>query len=163
MTVSDHRPAVAVPERYPEATEVVLGWPDEVVPVVAPDSRTYVVCLAHNPEVEDVLLPLVLASEARYVGALGSRRTHAARIARLIAAGVPEEQVARLHSPVGLDLGAVTPEEIAASIVAELVRERRRRSRGAQDGGTRGGVTPDLSAPYDRRPDREALTLAVLL
>jgi xanthine dehydrogenase accessory factor len=138
VTVSDHRPAVAVPDRYPEAAEVVLGWPDEVVPVVAPDAGTYVVCLAHNPEVEDILLPLALASETRYVGVLGSRRTHAARIDRLIAAGVPEEQVARLHSPVGLDLGAVTPEEVAASIVAELIRERRRRSRDAQDGGATG-------------------------
>jgi xanthine dehydrogenase accessory factor len=139
VTVSDHRPAVAFPERYPEAAEVVLGWPDQVVPVVAPDSRTYVVCLAHNPEVEDVLLPLVLASETRYVGVLGSRRTHAARVARLIAAGMPEEQLARLHAPVGLDLGAVTPEEIAVSIVAELVAVRRMRSPGAEGGGTRPG------------------------
>jgi len=134
--VSDHRPAVAVPERYPEAAEVILGWPDEVVPVVAPDSRTYVVCLAHNPEVEDILLPLVLAPGTRYVGVLGSRRTHVARVDRLIAAGVPEEQVARLHAPVGLDLGAVTPEEIAVSIVAELIRERRRRARSADGGST---------------------------
>lgn len=139
VTVSDHRPAVAVPERYPEAAEVVLGWPDEVVPMVAPDSGTYVVCLAHNPEVEDILLPLVLASEMRYVGVLGSRRTHAARIDRLIAAGVPEEQVARLHAPVGLDLGAVTPEEIAASIVAELIAVRRRRPPSAEGGRTTSG------------------------
>lgn len=125
VTVSDHRPAMAVPERYPDAVEVLVGRPDEVVPTVAPCARTYVVCLAHNPEVEDILLPLVLASEARYVGVLGSRRTHAARVDRLIAAGVPAEQVARLHAPVGLDLGAVTPEEIAASIVAELIAVRR--------------------------------------
>jgi xanthine dehydrogenase accessory factor len=134
VTVSDHRPAVAVPERYPEASRVLVGRPDEVVPGLAVDSRTYVVCLAHNPEVEDILLPLVLASEAPYVGVLGSRRTHAARVARLISAGVPEEQVARLRAPIGLDVGAVTPEEIAASIAAELVAARRRGlARGEQE------------------------------
>jgi len=127
VTVSDHRPAIAVPERYPEAAEVVLGWPDEVVPVVAPDSRTYVVCLVHNPEVEDALLPRVLATEARYIGVLGSTRTHAARVARLLSAGISRGSIARLHAPVGLDLGAVTPEEIAASIVAELIAVRRGR------------------------------------
>lgn len=125
VTVSDHRPALAVPGRYPDAAEVLVGRPDEVVPTVAPDARAYVVCLAHNPEIEDLLLPLVLASDARYVGVLGSTRTHAARVERLVAAGVPEEQLARMHAPVGLDLGAVTPEEIAASIVAELIAVRR--------------------------------------
>jgi len=95
--------------------------------VVAPDSRTYVVCLVHNPEVEDALLPRVLATEARYIGVLGSTRTHAARVARLLSAGISRGSIARLHAPVGLDLGAVTPEEIAASIVAELIAVRRGR------------------------------------
>jgi xanthine dehydrogenase accessory factor len=131
VTVSDHRPEAAVSERYPDATEVVVGWPDQVVPAVHLDSRTYVVCLAHNPELEDVLLPLALASDARYIGVLGSRRTHAARVDRLAVAGVPQGQLARLHAPIGLDLGAVTPEEIAASIVAELITVRR-----AQGGST---------------------------
>lgn len=125
VTVSDHRPEVSSSDRYPQATEVLLGWPDRVVPVLHLDSRTYVVCLAHNAEVEDLLLPLALASDARYIGVLGSRRTHAARVDRLIAAGVPEGQLARLHAPIGLDLGAVTPEEIAVSILAELITVRR--------------------------------------
>lgn len=126
VTVCDHRPAAAQPEHYPDAAQVLVGWPEQLMPAVAPDSRTYVVVLAHNPEIEDMLLPLLLTSETRYVGVLGSRRTHAARVQRLTAAGLSEEQIARLYAPVGLDIGAVTPEEIAASIVGELISERRR-------------------------------------
>jgi len=125
VTVSDHRPERAIRERYPEADEVLVGWPDRTVPAIALDSRTYVVCLMHNLEIEEILLPLVLAAETGYVGVLGSKRTHAARVDRLVAAGVKAEQIARLHAPVGLDIGAVTPEEIAASIVAELIAVRR--------------------------------------
>jgi xanthine dehydrogenase accessory factor len=125
VTVCDHRSELAVPELYPEADAVVLGWPDQTVPAVALNPATYVVCLTHNLEVEEVLLPLVLAARTGYVGVLGSRRTHAARVDRLVAAGMTAEQIARLHAPVGLDIGAVTPEEIAASIVAELIAVRR--------------------------------------
>jgi len=126
VTVCDHRPGETVPSRYPEAVQVLLGWPDELVPSLAPDRRTSAVVLVHNPEVEDSLLPLLLATPARYIGVLGSRRTHAARLDRLRAAGLDEGQLARLHAPVGVDIGAVTPEEIAVSIAAELVAERRR-------------------------------------
>ncbi len=126
VTVCDHRPGEAMPGRYPQA-ELLVGWPDEVMPSLAPDRRTYAVVLVHNPEIEDSLLPLLLATETRYIGVLGSRRTHAARIERLKAAGLDQGQLARLHAPVGLNIGAVTPEEIAVSIVAELVAERRRR------------------------------------
>jgi len=125
VTVCDHRSAVAVPEHYPLAAEVLVGWPDQLVPLLAPDGRTYVVVLAHNPEIEDLLLPLLLASKTRYIGVLGSRRTHAARVQRLTTAGLAAEQAARLQAPVGLSIGAVTPEEIAASIVAELIAARR--------------------------------------
>jgi len=125
VTVCDHRPAAAVPELYPQAAEVLVGWPDQLVPSLAPDGRTYVVVLAHNPEIEDPLLPLLLTSETRYIGVLGSRRTHAARVQRLTAAGLSGAQLARLHAPVGLNIGAVTPEEIAASIIAEVIAVRR--------------------------------------
>jgi len=124
VTVCDPRPALAVPEKYP-AAEVLLGWPDETVPSVAPDRRTYAVVLAHDPKIEIPLLPRLLATPARYIGVLGSRKTHAARVERLTREGWPAGQVARLHGPVGLDIGAVTPEEVAVSIVAQLVAVRR--------------------------------------
>lgn len=126
VTVCDPRPALAVADKY-RAAEVLVGWPDETVPAVAPDRRTYAVVLAHDPKIEVPLLPLLLATPARYIGVLGSRKTHAARVERLAAKGWPGEQVARLHGPVGLDIGAVTPEEVAVSIVAQLVAVRRGR------------------------------------
>jgi xanthine dehydrogenase accessory factor len=127
VTVCDHRPGLLSPESYPEAVDILAGWPDELVPRLALDSRTFVVVLSHNPEIEDLLLPPLLSTDIAYVGVLGSKRTHAARVQRLTDAGLSGEQIARMHAPVGLDIGAVTPEEIAASIVAELVGVRRKR------------------------------------
>jgi len=134
VMVCDPRPALAVPERYP-AAEVLVGWPDQLVPTLAPDRRTYVVVLAHDPKIEVPLLPLLLATPACYIGVLGSRKTQAARVARLRAEGWPAGQVARLHGPVGLDIGAVTPEEVAVSIVAEMVAWRRGRPAGGRAAG----------------------------
>jgi xanthine dehydrogenase accessory factor len=125
VTVCDPRPALAVREKYPAAAEVLVGWPDQLLPAVAPDRRTFAVVLAHDPKIEIPLLPLLLAGPVRYIGILGSRRTHAARVERLTAEGWPTDQVARLRGPVGLDIGAVTPEEVAVSIVAQLVAVRR--------------------------------------
>jgi xanthine dehydrogenase accessory factor len=126
VTICDPRPALALPEKYPTA-EVMVGWPDELMSSIAPDRRTYAVVLAHDPKIEGPLLPLLLAAPVRYIGVLGSRRTHAGRVERLTGQGWPAEQVARLHGPVGLDIGAVTPEEVAVSIVAQLVAVRRGR------------------------------------
>mgnify|MGYP001820608867 FL=1 len=125
VIVADHRPGLADSDQYPSAAEILIGWPGDIVPQVAPDGRTYAVCLAHNEEVEDVLLPLLADAGACYIGVLGSRRNHAARKARLIGAGMTEEQTELLRGPVGLGIGALTPEEIAVSIVAELVAVRR--------------------------------------
>jgi xanthine dehydrogenase accessory factor len=125
VIVADHRPGLAESDRYPDAAEVLVGWPADIVPRVAPDDRTYAVCLAHNEEVEDVLLPSLAAAGARYIGVLGSRRNHEARKERLMRAGMTWEQVDGLRGPVGLGIGALTPEEIAVSIVAELVAVRR--------------------------------------
>jgi xanthine dehydrogenase accessory factor len=125
VVVADHRPSLADSGAYAAASELIVGWPAEVVQRVAPDARTFAVCLAHNPEVEDELLPLLLGSQTRYIGVLGSRRTHTARVERLRAAGLAEDQLARLHGPVGLSIGAATPEEIAISIVGEIVSVRR--------------------------------------
>ena len=128
VIVADHRPGLAESDQYPDAADVLVGWPADIVPLVSPDSRTYAVCLAHNDEVEDVLLPLLAEAGTCYIGVLGSRRNHAARKDRLVQAGMTEEQAERLHGPVGLGIGALTPEEIAVSIVAELVVVRRNHS-----------------------------------
>jgi xanthine dehydrogenase accessory factor len=100
-----------------------------VVPGLVLDRRCYAVVLAHDPRIEVPLLPMLLASPARYIGVLGSRRTHAARLERLAAEGWGPEQVARLHGPIGLDIGAANPEEVAVAIVAEMVAARRGRLR----------------------------------
>jgi xanthine dehydrogenase accessory factor len=126
VTVCDPRGALALPERFPGA-EVLVGWPDRVVPGLALDRRTYAAVLAHDPRIEVPLLPMLLASPARYIGVLGSRRTHAARLERLAAEGWPPQQLARLRGPIGLDIGAATPEEVAVAVVAEMVAARRGR------------------------------------
>ena len=97
------------------------GWPDEALQALAPDARSAVVTLTHDPKLDDPALQVALASEAFYIGSLGSRRTHAARLERLAAAGVPAQQLSRVHGPAGLDIGALTPAEIAASILAQCV------------------------------------------
>ncbi len=125
VVVGDPRPAHARAERYPDAAAVDCGWPDDLVERRPLDDTCFVVSLLHAERFEDVLLPLVLSHPVRYVGALGSRQTHAARVERLLAAGFDPEQVARIHGPVGLAIGAVTPEEIAVAILAEMVQVRR--------------------------------------
>ena len=126
VVVGDPRPAHVKAERFPDALAVDCGWPDDLISRRPLDDNSYVVSLLHAERFEDVLLPLVLRSPVRYVGALGSRQTHAARVERLRSAGFGEEDVGRIHGPVGLSIGAVTPEEIAVSILAEIVQVRRR-------------------------------------
>lgn len=126
VVVGDPRPAHARPERFPDAAAVVCGWPDDLVSADPLDADSFVVSLLHAERFEDVLLPLVLRSGARYVGTLGSRATHAARLDRLRAAGLAEDDLRRIHGPVGLAIGAVTPEEIAVAILAEMIQVRRR-------------------------------------
>ena len=121
--VVDARGAFATPERFAHADELVAAWPDEYLAGKL-NSNSFVVLLTHDPKLDDPALKLALPSPARYVGALGSPRTHAKRLERLRAEGVPEEQLARLHAPIGLKLGATSPEEIAVSIIAEVVAAR---------------------------------------
>lgn len=125
VVVGDPRAVHAVPERFPDAAAVECGWPDDLLAARPLDERSFVVSLLHTERFEDPLLPAALASPAPYVGALGSRRTHAARRERLAALGVPIADLDRLHAPIGLPIAAVTAEEIAVSILAEMVAVRR--------------------------------------
>ncbi len=124
VTVVDPRRAFASDERFPDVT-VRTDWPDEAMDALAPDLRTAVVTLTHDPKLDDPALDRALRSPAFYIGALGSRRTHAARLARLTALGHDAAALARIKGPVGLDLEAVTAPEIGLSIAAELVAARR--------------------------------------
>ncbi|MFI0407093.1 XdhC family protein [Actinomadura sp. 3N508] len=126
VTVCDARPVFATPKRFPDADEVVVKWPHKYLQETAGsvDGRTAICVLTHDPKFDVPLLEVALRTGAGYVGAMGSRRTHDDRLARLREAGLSEAELARLRSPIGLDLGARTPEETAVSIAAELVQLR---------------------------------------
>ena len=124
VTVIDPRGAFASAERFP-GVALSTEWPDEAIDALCPDSRTAVVTLTHDPKLDDPALDRALRSGAFYVGALGSRKTHAARLDRLRALGHEDSALARIHGPVGLNLGAVTAAEIALSALAQIVAVRR--------------------------------------
>ncbi|NUW39900.1 XdhC family protein [Nonomuraea rhodomycinica] len=124
VTVCDARPVFATPKRFPEADAVVVKWPHDYLASTTVDERTVICVLTHDPKFDVPLLEVALRTPAGYVGAMGSRRTHEDRLARLREAGLAEEELARLRSPIGLDLGARTPEETAVSIAAELIQLR---------------------------------------
>ncbi|MFC0039377.1 XdhC family protein [Actinomadura rayongensis] len=124
VTVCDARPVFATAKRFPDADEVVVQWPHRYLAETEVDERTAIAVLTHDPKFDVPLLELALRTQAGYVGAMGSRRTHDDRMARLRAAGLTDAELARLRSPIGLDLGARTPEETAVSIAAELVQTR---------------------------------------
>ena len=125
VTVVDPRRSFATEERFPGLT-MTHEWPDEALERLAPDSRTAVVTLTHDPKLDDAALGVALASPAFYVGSLGSTKTHAARLERLRRGGVNEATQARIHAPVGLDIGAKSPAEIAVAIMAEITQALRR-------------------------------------
>lgn len=124
VTIVDPRRAWATEARFP-GQALVTTWPDEAIAALAPDVRTAVVTLTHDPKLDDPALIAALATPAFYVGCLGSQKTHAARRARLTAAGVDPVALERLHGPVGLRIGARSPAEIAVSILAEIVAAMR--------------------------------------
>ncbi len=124
VTIVDPRRAFASDERFP-GVAVSTEWPDEALDALRPDVRSAVVTLTHDPKLDDPALDRALRSPAFYVGALGSRRTHAARLARLGALGHDTGALARIRGPVGLAIGAVTAPEIALSILAEIIAARR--------------------------------------
>ncbi len=123
--IIDPRTAFAAPERFP-GEDLSDLWPDEALLAAPPDSRTAVVTLTHDPKLDDPALRVALRSQAFYVGALGSTRTHAKRVARLQEEGFSADEIARIHAPVGLDIGARNPAEIAVAIMAEITQRLRR-------------------------------------
>jgi xanthine dehydrogenase accessory factor len=124
VTVCDARPVFATKARFPDADEVVVEWPHRYLATVAVDERTVICVLTHDPKFDVPLLEVALRTPAGYIGAMGSRRTHDDRLARLREAGLTEDELDRLRSPIGLDLGARTPEETAVSVAAELIQLR---------------------------------------
>ena len=126
VTVVDPRGAWATAQRFP-GVNVIQDWADEAFQAMGLDSSTAVVTLTHDPKLDDPALEAALKSDAFYVGALGSRRTHAKRKERLVEAGITDEQFARVHGPVGLNIGAKSPAEIAVSILGQIVEVRARR------------------------------------
>ncbi len=124
VTVCDARPVFATRARFPEADEVICEWPSKYLARTTVDADTVICVLTHDPKFDVPLLTGALRSPATYVGAMGSRRTHDDRLARLREVGLTDEELRRLHSPIGLDIGARTPEETAVSIAAEIIRGR---------------------------------------
>jgi xanthine dehydrogenase accessory factor len=128
VTVCDARPLFATERRFPDAHEVVVEWPHRylarTVAAGAVNSRTVICVLTHDQKFDVPLLEVALRTDAGYVGAMGSRRTHEERLERLRERGMTEAELARLHSPIGLDIGARTPEETAVSVAAEIVGSR---------------------------------------
>jgi xanthine dehydrogenase accessory factor len=129
--VIDPRARFATPARFPEAEQVLAAWPDPALTALGGiDRATSLVVLTHDPKLDDAALAVALRSPARFIGAMGSRRAQAARRERLLAAGFAEQDLARLSAPVGLDLGAISPQETALSILAEVVATRHGRAGG---------------------------------
>jgi xanthine dehydrogenase accessory factor len=124
VTVCDARPVFATAARFPDADEVVTDWPHRYLSRITVDERTVICVLTHDPKFDVPLLEVALRTPAAYIGAMGSRRTHEDRLDRLREVGLAEDELARLRSPIGLDLGARTPEETAVAIAAELIQLR---------------------------------------
>lgn len=119
VTIIDPREAFAAPERFPGVT-VRCEWPDEAMADLAPDARTAVVTLTHDPKLDDPALVAALNSPCFYIGALGSKKTHASRLERLKAEGFDDQALTRIHGPIGLNIGGKSPAEIAISIMGEI-------------------------------------------
>lgn len=140
VTVVDSRAAFATEERFPSAERVLVGWPDDLMDQLSFDRRTWVVVLSHDKRHEDPVLEIALKSPVRYIGTMGSRRTHKLRVERLRDKGFSDDDIQRLHSPVGLDIGAESPQEVAVSILAEMTLIRYGSGSGLSLKGTEGRV-----------------------
>ncbi len=126
VSIIDPRTAFATPDRFPD-TPVVAKWPDEALAETPLDRFTAICLLTHDPKIDDPALAIALKAECFYIGALGSRKTHGKRIERMRALGFDEAALSRIHAPIGLDIGAVSPAEIAVSIMGEIVASLRKK------------------------------------
>ncbi len=133
LTIVDPRTAFASPERFADV-ELLAEWPDEVLADRPLDPFTALVAVTHDPKIDDFPLKSALESGCFYVGALGSRKTHAKRVERLTEAGLDEATIARIAAPIGLDIGAASPAEIAVAILAQIIGALRRRAKSAAAG-----------------------------
>src|ERR1700726_3718561 len=124
VVIVDPRTAFATPERFPDV-KLIAEWPDTALPPLNVDSYTAFVALTHDPKIDDPALTHALARDCFYIGALGSKKTHARRIERLKAQGIADHELARIHSPIGLAIGAVSPAEIAVAIIGEITARLR--------------------------------------
>ena len=124
VTIVDPRRAFATEERFPLET-LIVAWPHDAIGPLRPDIRTAIVTLTHDPKIDDVALIAALKTSAFYIGSLGSRRTHEKRLGRLRTAGLLDDDLVRINAPVGLDVGAITPAEIAVSVAAEITERLR--------------------------------------
>lgn len=130
VTIVDPRTAFASIERFPDV-KVIAEWPDVALPPLSIDHYTAFVALTHDPKIDDPALEHALARECFYIGALGSRKTHAKRVERLKQAGISEADLARIHAPIGLDIEAVSPAEIAVAIMGEITQVLRQKAEAA--------------------------------
>jgi len=121
VTVVDARGQWANRERFPKADEIVVSYADEYLATARLDLSTYIVVLTHDPKLDDPAIIQAVKHDVRYIGAIGSRRTHAGRVERLKAVGLTDEQLAKIHAPIGIDIKARNPEEIALSVLAEMI------------------------------------------
>jgi len=153
VIVCDARPVFATRERFPSADEVVVAWPDEFLKTAEVDKRSAICVLTHDPKFDVPVLKTALATEAGYIGAMGSRRTHDNRTARLKEEGVSDEDLARIASPIGLDVGARTPEETAVAIAGEIIALRTEHSGGRLAGKSGPIHVPDTQEAV-RNPSR---------
>ena len=126
VTIIDPRTAFATPERFPD-TQVIARWPDDALAAAPLDRYTAICLLTHDPKIDDPALTIALAANCFYIGALGSKKTHARRLERMRAQGFEDELLARIHAPIGLDIGAVSPAEIAVSIMGEIIASLRKK------------------------------------
>lgn len=124
VIVADARAVWATPERFPHVDELIVGWPDAVFDRIAVDERTYVVLLSHDSRFEIPAFKAVHGKPFRYLGAMGSRRTHGQRVERLSAEGWSDDEIAAIHGPIGIDLNEKTPAETAVAILAEVIQAR---------------------------------------
>lgn len=124
VTIVDPRTAFATPERFPDV-KVLAQWPNDALPPLGIDRYTAFAALTHDPKIDDPALMHALSRECFYIGALGSKKTHGRRVERLKAQGISDDQLARIHAPIGLSIGAVSPPEIAVAIMAEIIARLR--------------------------------------